>query len=140
MENISFYKKNIDNGEVNCSYCKHFESADQEAGILYSGCIHPILYDDNDNLIEELNSLILVCLDNPKHCVLYEDKRYLCTQCQNYDINTIELKDKDGIFYKHVCSEKCKIAAYKELSVEFLPQHILNKKEFETERKIVEEG
>ncbi|WP_346938297.1 hypothetical protein [uncultured Clostridium sp.] len=70
---ITFYKDSYDNGEFTCKDCVWFEIGDDGIG-LNEGCTHPILYDEDDNIIEEAESLILDCLSNPKHCILLEKK------------------------------------------------------------------
>lgn len=70
---IRLFQKEYDNGELTCKDCIHHESGNLSVGI-NEGCTHPILYDEEGNIIEEVESLILDCLSNPKHCILLERK------------------------------------------------------------------
>lgn len=70
---IRFFKTDCDNGKLTCKDCTWYEEGDSSIG-LNAGCTHPILYDEDDNVIDEAESLILDCLSNPKHCVLLEKK------------------------------------------------------------------
>lgn len=68
--NISFVKSDYDNGcNFNCRKCSYYESGDLEVGIA-SGCTHPILYDKDYNIIDEINDLIIEAMDNPRRCIL----------------------------------------------------------------------
>lgn len=62
-----------DNGNLTCKNCVWNEEGDSSIG-LNAGCTHPILYDEEENLISEMESLILECLSEPNHCTLLEKK------------------------------------------------------------------
>ena len=68
---IKLVKKEVDNGITTCDSCVYFEPEDYAAGIAFAGCTHAILYDDEDNIIEEINDAIIECLENPNNCCLY---------------------------------------------------------------------
>lgn len=68
-------KKDVDNGNNTCKNCTWLESSETYFGFYSDGCSHPILYDDNGNIIEEINNLMIECMENPKHCCLMESKR-----------------------------------------------------------------
>lgn len=70
---IRLFQKERDNGEITCKDCVYYESGDSSVG-LNEGCVHPILYDEEGNIIDEAESLILDCINNPKHCILLERK------------------------------------------------------------------
>jgi hypothetical protein len=73
MCKIRLCQEELNNGDVTCQDCEWFESGDSSVGI-FEGCTHPILYDENDNVISEVESLILNCLSNPQHCILFSRK------------------------------------------------------------------
>ena len=62
-----------DNGDLTCENCIWLESGDESVG-LSDGCTHPILFDKNGDIIDDMESLITDCLFNPKHCILLEKK------------------------------------------------------------------
>lgn len=64
----------VDNGVDNCNPCIWYEPCDCSAGITNSGCTHPILYDDNGDIIKEVETAILECLNKPRYCCLMERK------------------------------------------------------------------
>lgn len=68
-------KKDVDNGKKTCADCIWVEYYEGYSGFIAEGCGHPILYDDNGNIIEHINDLIIDCIENPKHCCLMELKR-----------------------------------------------------------------
>lgn len=70
---IRFLKTGCDNGELTCKDCTWYEQGDSSIG-LNEGCTHPVLYDEDENIIEEAECLILECLSNPRHCILLERK------------------------------------------------------------------
>ena len=70
---IRFFKTDCDNGELTCKDCAWYEEGDSSIG-LNTGCTHPILYDENGDIIDEAESLILDCLSHPRHCILLERK------------------------------------------------------------------
>jgi hypothetical protein len=70
---IRLLQKECDNGNLTCRDCTYYESGDSSIG-LNDGCTHPILYDEEGNIIDEVESLILDCINNPKHCILLERK------------------------------------------------------------------
>lgn len=72
--NIRLCQNEVDNGKLTCNDCTWYESGDSSIG-LNEGCTHPILYDEEGNIIDEVESLILACLSNPKHCILLEKKK-----------------------------------------------------------------
>lgn len=69
-------KKYIYNGNITCENCDYYEKADSSVGISNCGCTHPILYDDFGEIIESINNEIIQCLEDPKHCVLFQEKKY----------------------------------------------------------------
>lgn len=72
---IKFTRKAVDNGKVTCKDCKWYEGADFSIGHNNECCGHPIIYDDNGNVIEEANELCVEAMRHPVHCVLFEAKR-----------------------------------------------------------------
>lgn len=70
---IRLHQTEVDNGDLTCRNCVWFEEGDLSIG-LNQGCTHPILYDEDENIIDEVEDLILKCLDEPKHCILLEKK------------------------------------------------------------------
>jgi len=68
---IRLCQNECDNGKLTCIGCVHYESGDDSVG-LNEGCTHPILYDEDGNIIDDIEVLILDCLSNPKHCILME--------------------------------------------------------------------
>lgn len=71
---IKLVKKDCDNGLLTCKDCNWYEEADYSVR-LDAGCTHPILYDDEGNIIDDVNDMIIECLENPKHCILMECKK-----------------------------------------------------------------
>ncbi len=71
---IKLCQKTCDNGEVSCCQCRFYDAGDESVGI-FAGCIHPILYDEDDCLIEDVNDLIIDCQKNPVHCILFLKKQ-----------------------------------------------------------------
>lgn len=71
--NIRLCQNEYDNGELTCKECEWFESGDSLIG-LNEGCTHPILYDENGEIIPEAESLIINCLNSPKYCILLTKK------------------------------------------------------------------
>lgn len=72
---ITFIRKNIDNGNITCHNCEWYEGIDFTIGHNAECCGHPIIYDDNGNIIEEINELCIKAMKNPCHCVLFESKK-----------------------------------------------------------------
>lgn len=68
---ITLIKEDCDNGILTCENCSWYVERDLSIGE-DAGCIHPILYDDDGNIIDEVNDMIIECLDNPNQCVLYD--------------------------------------------------------------------
>lgn len=69
--NIRLYQENIDNGDLTCNNCIWSENSGISAGFqIEKGCMHPILFDENEDIIEEVEHLIIECIENPKHCIL----------------------------------------------------------------------
>jgi hypothetical protein len=72
---ISFIKEDVDNGKnASCKMCVWNEEGDSSIG-LNSGCTHPILYNENGNIIDEANDLIIECIFNPRQCCLMEKSK-----------------------------------------------------------------
>lgn len=75
---ITLIKKDYDNGDLTCKNCIWYAEEDSFSYGIYcgtnSGCTHPILYDDDGNIIEEAADMIAECLSNPKHCILLTEK------------------------------------------------------------------
>lgn len=70
---MSFFSIEHDNGEVTCNACTWNESGDDSIGV-GSGCTNDALYDENGELIPDMNDLILDCISNPRHCKLFQSK------------------------------------------------------------------
>lgn len=67
---ISFISENVNNNIDSCATCIHFEKGDMAVGIS-DGCTHSVLYDEDDNIIDECNNAIIECMENPSNCTLY---------------------------------------------------------------------
>lgn len=56
---------------MSCKNCVYFEAGDSSVGLL-DGCTHDILYDENDDIIDEVNDLITIYMMG--NCPLKEEK------------------------------------------------------------------
>ena len=68
---IRLVKDYIDNGIDSCKECQYYEPVDFSAGITNDGCTHPILFDDEENIISAIELEIISCMSNPNQCCLY---------------------------------------------------------------------
>lgn len=67
---VRFVKDDVNNRfPQGCHDCDFWESGDDSVG-LAGGCTHPILFDENDELIPEANDLIIEAMADPDRCVL----------------------------------------------------------------------
>lgn len=71
---ITLVKNDYNNGNLTCRDCEWYETGDQSIGI-DDGCTHPILYDEQGSIIDEVNDMIIECMENPEHCILFSKKR-----------------------------------------------------------------
>lgn len=70
-----FYDESIDNGNVQCDTdCVHYSTVDVMVYGYGSGCYNENIYDEDGELSDESNDEIIVCMDNPKHCILFKQK------------------------------------------------------------------
>jgi len=68
---IKLISDDVKNNIERCNQCIHWEYGDSSVGE-FDGCSHPILYDDDGIISDEMNDLIIDAIDHPNQCVLCE--------------------------------------------------------------------
>lgn len=66
---IRLCQHEIDNGNIICKDCVYSDSDER----IINGCSHPILYDEQGNIIEEVELQICDCIESPKNCILFKE-------------------------------------------------------------------
>ena len=73
---IRLCQSEVENEIDSCMTCAYYESGDSSIG-LNKGCTHPILYDEDGNIIDEIDDMIVECLNDPNHCILMVRSNFL---------------------------------------------------------------